>query len=393
MRLRKNSIYVLLVSFTMLFVMMGTVQAGPEEQAKRMHDRLVGVPPSATVLQDMVDELVDNNDHVAAAYIAMENPIFYNTKLKDFATPWTNREQSVYLDLNDSTATVIGMIRDEVPFNQVLYENIVYVGSNNATEVAYSQTDNDHYESLENNGVDLSDTNMLVQRQQTQLPGNTLPASATAGIMTTRGYAQAFLVAGTNRAAVRFATLNFLCLDMEDMRDITARPDFIRQDVTRSPGGDSNIFQTDCLSCHAGLDGLAGAFAYYDFGEEDDNQRIIYTDGAVQAKYLNDAGVFRFGHETLSDNWINYWRVGPNTYIEWRGPGSGSGAKTLGMELASTRQFAECQVRQVFESVCYRPPSGEADHQRLEEIATIFENNNFSMKRVFAETAGYCMGN
>ena len=203
MRLRKNSIYFLLVSFAILFSGAATVNAGPEEQAKRMHDRLVGVPPSATVLQAMVDELVNNNDHVAAAYIAMDNPAFYNTKLKDFATPWTNRDQSVYLDLNDSTATVIGMIRDEVPFNQVLFENIVYVGSANATNVAYSQTDNEHYERLENNGVDLSDPNLLVRTEQTALPGNTLPASATAGIMTTRGYAQAFLVAGTNRAAVR----------------------------------------------------------------------------------------------------------------------------------------------------------------------------------------------
>jgi len=71
-----------------------------------------------------------------------------------------------------------------------------------------------------------------------------------AGILTTRGYAQAFLVAGTNRAAIRFATLNFLCKDMEDLRDLTAHPDRIRQDVSRSPGGDSNIFLTDCLTCH-----------------------------------------------------------------------------------------------------------------------------------------------
>ena len=391
MRLRNKLTSSLVISFMSALLAVSTVNAGPREQAKRMHDRLVGVPPSNTVLDSMTSK-IQNGDTVGAAYEAMDNPAFYNTTLKDFSTPWTNREQSIYSDLNDFSATVIGMIRDEVPFNQVLSADIVYVGSAAASDnVAYSQTDNQHYEELQDRNIDLSNPDNFFQTQQSALPGSVLPAAATAGVMTTRGFAEAFLVAGTNRAAVRFAGLNFLCKDQEDLRDITARPDFIRQDVTRSPGGDSNIFLTDCLSCHAGLDGLAGAFAYYDFDEED--QQIVYTDGVVQDKYLRDAGVFRYGHETINDGWINYWRAGPNAYIGWNGPGAGLGAKSLGVELASTRQFSECQVKKAFEKVCYRPPNGAVDHQKVEEIATIFESNNYSMKRVFAETASYCMGN
>lgn len=391
MRLHKKLTYCLTVTFIVLATGFSAVHAGPREQAKRMHDRLVGVPPSDAVLNSMQTKIEDGQ-FIDAALEAMANPIFYSTTLKDFATPWTNREQSVYLDLNDFSATVIGMIRDDVPFNQVLSGNIVYIGSANASNnVAYSQTDNEHYVELQDNNVDLSNPANLVQTQQTALPDNVLPAAATAGVMTTRGFAQAFLVAGTNRAAVRFASLNFLCKDMEDLRDITARPDFVRQDVTRSPGGDSNIFLTDCLTCHAGMDGLAGAFAYYDFDEE--TQQIEYTDGVVQPKYLSDAGVFRFGHETTYDGWVNYWRTGPNAYLGWVGTGSGIGAKSLGVELASTRQFAECQVKKAFEKVCYRPPNGAVDHQAVEDIADIFQNNSYSMKRVFAETAAYCMGN
>ena len=211
--------------------------------------------------------------------------------------------------------------------------------------------------------------------------------------MTTRGFAEAFLIAGTNRAAVRFATLNHLCMDMEDFRDITAHPDRIRQDVSRSPGGDSTIFLNDCLTCHAGMDSLAGAFAYYDFDE--DLQRLVHTDAAVQPKFLNDAGVFPFGFATTNDTWINYWRTGPNAFVGWNaaGGGSGSGAKSLGMELAQSRQFAQCQVKRVFEKVCHRAPNGPADEQAVADIATVFENNNRSMKRVFAETAIHCMGN
>lgn len=391
MRLRNKLVYGLVISCMSALLMVSSVQAGPREQAKRMHDRLVGIPPTTAVLDSMTAK-IQNGDTIGAAYEAMENPVFYNTTLKDFSSPWTNREQSIYSDLNDFSATVIGMIRDDVPFNQVLSADIVYIGSAAASDnTPYSQTDNDHYEELEDRNVDLSDTNNFFQTQQSALPGSVLPADATAGVMTTRGFAQAFLVAGTNRAAVRFASLNFLCKDMEDLRDITARPDFIRQDVTRSPGGDSNIFLTDCLTCHAGLDGLAGAFAFYDFDEE--NQQIVYTDGDVQSKYLRDAGVFRYGHVTTNDGWVNYWRTGPNAYINWAGPGSGLGAKSLGVELASTDQFAQCQVKKAFEKVCYRPPNGAVDHQQVETIATIFQNNNYSMKRVFAETAAYCMGN
>lgn len=374
------------------FVTTSTVYAGSREQAKRMHDRLAGVPPAATVLDSMAAK-IDSGDALGAAYEAMNNPAFYNTTIRELATPWTNRDRSVYVDLNDTIATIVGIIRDDLPFDQVLHEDIVYIGANDATAVPYSHTDNDHYVDLQLNRVDLSDAANLVRGRQSELPNSPIGANQAAGIMTTRGFAQAFLVAGTNRAAVRFAALNHLCMDMEDFRDLTAHPDRIRQDVTRSPGGDSSIFLTDCLTCHTGLDGLAGGFAYYDFDEE--LQQLVYTDAAVQPKFVQDAGTFPFGFATSDDSWINYWRTGPNEFVGWNAPGNGvgTGAKSLGMELAQTRQFSECQVKNVFEKICYRTPNGAADLQAVENIATIFETNNRSMKRVFAETAMYCMGN
>jgi len=363
--------------------------AGPREQAKRMHDRLAGVPPASAVIDSMAAK-IEAGDAVGAAMDAMDDPAFYNTTLREFATPWTNREQSVYDDLNDSTATVIGVIRDDIPFDQVLYADIVYVGTPAATGVAYSHVDNDHYRDLQQSRVDLSDPANLEMRLQSELPANPLGSADTAGIMTTRGFAEAFLVAGTNRAAVRFTTMNFMCMDMDDFRDITAWPDRIRQDITRSPGGDSAIFLNDCLSCHAGMDGLAGAFAFYDFDE--DAQQLVYTPGSVQAKFLKDAGTFRWGYVTLGDSWINYWRSGPNAFVGWNGPGSGMGAKSLGMEISQSRQFSECQVKKVFEKVCYRSPNGTADLQAVQNIANSFEASNRSMKQVFAETAVYCRG-
>lgn len=391
--IRRNIIRYLGIAVALSFCVGASLAyAGPREQAKRIHDRLVGVPPTTAVLDSMATR-ISNGDSLGAAYEAMDNPAFYNTTVREFATPWMNREQSVFADLNDSIALVIGMVRDDVPFDQVLYEDIAYVGSAAATSVSYSQSNNDHYLDLQLNRIDLSDPANLARQRQSDLPGSPVGIDDTAGVMTTRGFSQAFLVAGTNRAALRFATLNFLCMDMEDFRDLTAKPDKIRQDVSRSPGGDSSIFLNDCLTCHAGLDSLAGAFAYYDFDE--DQQQLVFTDGAVQPKYLNDAGVFRFGYATADDSWVNYWRTGPNAFVGWNGPGSGAGtgAKSLGMELAQTRQFAECQVKKAFEKVCYRKPNGAADELAVEAIATSFESNNRSMKRVFAETALHCMGN
>ncbi len=377
-----------LTALAALCIASAVCTAGPREQAKRIHDRLAGTPPTAAVLDSMATK-VAAGDAIGAANDAMSNPAFYNTTVRELATPWTNRDHSVYADLNDSTATVIGVVRDDLPFDQVLSGDLVYVGSSTATNVPYSLANNDHYVDLQTKHIDLANPANLVRQMQSSIPGQPINANETAGIMTTRGYASAFLVAGTNRAAVRFAAMNLLCMDMEDFRDVTAWPDRIRQDVSRSPGGDSSLFLNDCLGCHAGLDGLAGAFAFYNFDAT--SGQLQFTRDTVQPKFVKDAGTFPFGYQTIGDSWINYWRSGPNAFVGWHGPGSGAGAKSLGTELGQTRQFSECQVKNVFQKVCYRKPNGAADLAAVQTIANSFETNNRSLKRVFAETAVYCM--
>ena len=115
------------------------VHAGDREQARRIHDRLAGVPPTDAVLDLMTADVAAENP-VAAANRAMENRSFYDVTLKNFAMPWTNRDQTVFAPLNDYVATVIGMVRDDVPFNQVLYEDILYVGSGSACRHTHRRT-------------------------------------------------------------------------------------------------------------------------------------------------------------------------------------------------------------------------------------------------------------
>lgn len=124
----------------------------------------------------------------------------------------------------------------------------------------------------------------LVSTTQSATTG--LPAEATAGVMTTRAAAKAFFKDGTNRAMFRFTLMNHMCTDLEGVADITRAPDRIRQDVSRSPGGDSRLFHNNCVSCHSGMDPLAQAFAYYNYQYDVDND----PDGERGALQYNAQG-------------------------------------------------------------------------------------------------------
>ena len=361
--------------------------AGTREQAKRMHDRLAGVPPSATVLDAMAADIAGGNA-LGAANRALDSSSFYNVTLKNFVTPWTNREQTVFAPLNDYTATVIGMVRDDVPFNTVLSANVLYVGGGGLGLPAYSMTSNAHYQAMEDQGVDLK-TGLT---QTTQTAVTDIPAAAVAGVMTTRAAAEAFFVAGTNRAMFRFTVLNHLCRELEELKDTTLPVDRIRQDVSRSPGGDSRVFLNNCVGCHTGMDPMAQAFAYYNFDAA--AGRMFYTAGQVQPKYLINADNFKPGFATPDDRWDNYWRHGQNRLLGWNAnlPGGGTGARTLGQELAGSDAFARCQVQKVFRNVCLRDPVDSADRSQVDAMVTSFRSNGFRLKRVFAESAVYCKG-
>jgi hypothetical protein len=371
--------------------MMAPAHAGYREQAKRIHDRLAGVPPTDTVLQQMEDAIdpAQPGDAVTAAFIAMDNVNFYNVTLKNFAAPWTNRDQSVFVPLNDYVATVIGMIRDDVPFNTLLSADLAYVGNNGVVSSAPSAANNDHFAQLELDNVNLRDE--LVPTTQSSILG--IPSNATAGVMTSRAASEAFFVAGTNRAMFRFTLLNHMCNDMEQMHDTKLAPDWIRQDVSRSPGGDSRLFLNNCIGCHNGMDPLAGAYAYYNYNET--TGRLEYTPGAVQPKYYNNDLNFPQGFRTVDDSWENRWREGQNAYFGFDAslPGSGNGAKSLGQELGNSEAFASCQVRKVFRAVCMRAPEDAADRGMVDQLTTDFMTSlGYRMKDVFAQTAVHCMG-
>jgi hypothetical protein len=109
------------------FAFAGTPDPRPARRraAERGRARLAWPPTSRR------DRTVD------AAYTAMANRSFYDVTLKNFAMPWTNRDQTVFAPLNDYVATVIGMVRDDVAFNTAAYDDILYTGGTPG-EPAYS---------------------------------------------------------------------------------------------------------------------------------------------------------------------------------------------------------------------------------------------------------------
>ena len=379
-------------------------QAGPNEQARRIYERIAGVPPSAAELASMSATINSGCGGscapgaaalVTAAQTATSAASFYNVTLKNMVIPWTNRDQTVFAPLNDYAATVIGIVRDDnVDFRTVLDADILYTFAGVPAPTAADGST--HYKTAEQNGLDMSKPSVLVRTSQSAVYGT--PTAATAGLLTTYAAESAFFINGTNRAMFRYTMMNHFCNDMQTLMDTTRPTDRVRQDVARSPGGDSRVFLNTCAGCHSGMDPMAQAFAYYNFngtvvGPGTNTGTMQYTAGQVQPKYLINSNNFKYGFVTPDDSWSNRWRGGVNASLGWdpnAGPGYGNGAKSLGQELESSDAFAQCQVVKVFTAVCFRAPL-QSDQSAIGAIKTSFKSNG-SLKQVFQQAAAACPG-
>ncbi len=427
----KTRISLLLTLFALLTGQVGWAGSAERAMAKRIHDRLTGIIATNSAIDDMETLLLGdpacNPDPTnigcgksAAEYAIdrLQNPsayAFYNVTLKNFAAPWTNEEQTVFTPLNDYSATVIGLIRDGADFRRMLYDDVLYVGNASGLP-AYDNSNNNHYEALEtlDPATDGNFANTSILQSTTQSAETGLRSSATAGVITSRAAAMAFFSDGTNRAMFRFTLLNHLCIDMESIKDPSRNPDRVRRDTSRSPGGDSRVFMNTCLGCHAGMDGMTGAFASYDWSFTSDvsDGSLLYTQGSVTAKYNRNSNNFKYGYLTTDDSWVNYWRNGPNSklgnrpgdntpgwgyageVLDGNGNATGNGAKSLGMELANSKAFAQCQVDKAFKAICLRDANVfTADRNARDGFVSNFTGGGYNMRNVFTDVAAYCKGN
>jgi hypothetical protein len=386
----------------------------PRDQAKRLHDRLTGVPPSPQTLAQL-ESMIAAGQNKEAAMLVMNRDEFYNVNLRNWFSTWSNVAENPNVPLNDFTATAVGLVRDDVPFDQALYGDVLYVGNDQLVSTLnadgsvavqrhlapYSRTSNQHYVDLESrliNPANLADINSTARNTpislrtylQRKQQGAVTGLTDVAGLITTRASGEAFFSAGTNRRMLRFTFRNFLCLDMEQLQD-TSRADFrVRRDVDRAPGGDSRTYKQTCVGCHAGMDGLAGAFAYFNFS----NNQVTHTPGSVQGKYNQNNSIFPAGYVTTDNSWLNLWIAGPGSIVGWNGDASGTGARSLGEMLSKTNAFSQCMVKRVFRRTCLRDPSSsEAD--LVVRLANDFSAaGRYNMKDLFASVATLpqCLG-
>jgi len=367
-------------------------QAGPREQAYQMFNRLNGVPPTAAALDQMV-VLIEAGKSKEAAMAAIEDPgaYFYNLNLKTWVGAWTNSDKTPRVGLNDYTATVVGMARDDVPFDQALYADIIYVAkpglmdSKGVAIPAYSVSNNDQYVALEKDRINLKVN--LVQQPQMSLTG----LAESAGVLTTRAFGAAYYSDGTNRRALRFTLLTFLCNDLEQMHD-TTRPDrHVRRDVTRDPGGDPSVYKNKCVGCHSGMDALAGAFAFFNYSV--DKNQLLHTPGLVQGKYNQNTTEYPNGFKTIDSSWENLWVDGPNSRIGWKGATQGKGVSELGKMMTQTDAFPTCMAKRAYEQMCLHPASSDDDLTAVSNLAKDFSaGGKFSLKGLFAGAAAVCAG-
>lgn len=366
------------------------VFAGPKEQAYKLHNRIAGVPPVKVGTNDPLSEmtsLIQGGRPEEAVEVAMRHKNFYNVVLKNWIKPWSNREQTSRADLNDFVATVIGVVRDEVPFTEVLHGDILYTINYNNTDgtpSVYSYMNNDHYKNAELRNIDLSTA--LMRQTQSALTG--LPANAVSGVLTTRAAGEAFYSAGTNRRINRFTFMNFLCHDYEALHDVNL-PDYrVARDVERNPGGDSRTYKNKCVGCHAGQDGLRGAYAFYDFV----GGKLVYTPGTVVTK-MNHNVYYSAGFVTVDDNWVNLWATGQNAKLGWRGATSGNGVKSIGQMFSRSQAFSQCMAKKVFQMVCMKEPINTDDVALVKTYAERFETSNYNLKDLIVNTSVGCIAN
>lgn len=376
-----------------------------EEYAFKAYNRIVGVPPTTAELAEMT-KLLKEGKTDEALNIAIESNNFYDSRLVMWTKKWFNEDATNRGTLNDGVATVVGMVRDNIPFNQLLSGNFVYIGNPAlipGTIPAAALDNNNHYQQLETSGLSLKD----VLAKATQQDTYNFPADGEgpAGLYTTRGWAAAYYIAGTNRAAFANTMKHFMCKEMEDLHDNTIPTEYIARDVTREPAGNPANFYNTCQGCHAGMDAQRNAWIHFDYDGDDENNGIFLTNVPVgdvnnanrganndPHKYHVNNDSFPDGRPSRDNNWINLWAQGQNSSLGWRGATSGSGPKEFGEMITRSAQFSSCMTEQVFELICFHKPTSAEEKEAARNISFRFEaQGSYNIKQVFRDTTKFCI--
>lgn len=352
-----------------------------------------------------MEERLNQSDAIGAARIATQDPGFLNFVVRDFAAKMSAREETVSTVLNDFTATLIGMVRDDVSAKEMLTANYYYQADANLSTarsdlMADIISSNNHYADLQTQGSDLKASLIRVDGQKLQTAANGIVNNPdAAGLITTRAFLEAHASAGTNRRLVEFTFREFLCTPIQVWADGSTSDFRVGRDVDRYPGGSNAKYRSNCQTCHANMDAMRGAFAQVDFRDNVIKHTLFantpQNPTGVASKFNQNTNVFPGGYTTTDASWINQAVAGANAdRFGWRGEVMGVGIQQFGQMVANAKGFSRCMVRRVFQSVCLRDPA-TFENSAIETLTNEFEAGGYKLKDLFERIAvrPECMGN
>lgn len=356
----------------------------------------VRVPIDDSRVIQMEDLIKEGNVRGAAA-IATQDSLFLDVLVRDVGRKMATRDETVRAPMSDFVATWIGVIRDSdtTSAKELLTGNFYYrvdpaviaTLPTNATvrqdETADILSSNNHYNDLTARG--LSPKTVLIRQSPQRAFNNggaVIDHPDPAGLITTRAFVEAHAVAGTNRRMVEYSFRQFMCVSMDEWADANNPDDRVSQDVTRTPSGSVNLYQTTCKACHSGMDGLRSAFAFLDFNG---NQQRIQTN--VLNKMTRNATEFPAGYRISDNGIVNYATQGKNAdNLGFRGALVGNGISAFGKMIADSRGFSRCMVRKAFKAVCRRPALAQ-EETLIRSLADQFEVDGYHMRHMFENVA------
>jgi hypothetical protein len=174
------------------------------------------------------------------------------------------------------------------------------------------------------------------------------------GLFTTQQYSKILFEAGTNRRAVIHLIEDWNCRPVSQLMDFTLPDLWVGRDVDRRPGGNSEVYISRCIGCHAGMDALRGAFARVDFAND-----TLYNSARIHPKMSSNSDIFPYGHQTESTDFKNFWIQGPSLGQDLSGP------RDFMEILMRSPDFGSCMVKRIAQQLCPASPISNSDAQTL----------------------------
>lgn len=335
-----------------------------------------GLPFNSPKLKRMA-KMVEQGKYFEVALLGTEEKGFLSVRVKNFSSPFTNKDYSYLEPFNDLQALIIGLTRDGADARELLTGDLRYQAHPRHYLPAVSRSENLHYSQFEALQLDLQNDLIKITPQWAHNETGT-------GAFTTRSWAKVNYDGGTNRRALRNAFDLFMCAPIENWKTRGVPDFYVRRDISRSPGGKPSDYQNVCKTCHSIMDGMSGAFSKMDFIQES----LFFSPSEVRPKYNQNENIYPEGYVTIDDSFENLMTYNPGLNFGFRTKLKGQGLADFANMLAQSRGFSRCLVQKVFYETCGLSLS-QQNSELLESMTDDFENEGRNLRVLFARSAAH----